>query len=225
VNKWKTIAIILLVLFLLASALGGHIQSQNIKLRNQVTGLQEQVITLKTQNETLETQNENLSVEIRDLKSEIEALREVINNLKDFFLPLNTFGTQTTVVKVIDGDTIEVDIDGTIYKVRYIGIDTPELNDKRAEFCALAQEATRYNQQLVEGETVWLEKDISETDLYGRLLRYVYVDGIFVNAELVSQGLAWAKTYEPDTKYWDYLEELEMEAKQAGRGIWAVQEE
>jgi endonuclease YncB( thermonuclease family) len=214
----------ILALFLLAAGLGGYAQSQDIKLRNQVAGLQEQVITLETQNETLETQKENLSVEIRELKSEIAALKEVIDNLKDFFFPLNTFGTQATVVRVIDGDTIEVDIDGTICKVRYIGIDAPELGDERPEFSTLAQEAARVNKQLVEGEIVWLEKDISETDLYGRLLRYVYIDDTFVNAELVRQGLAWAKAYEPDTKYWDYLEELEAEARQAGRGIWALPE-
>jgi len=129
--------------------------------------------------------------------------------------------TAPLVTRVIDGDTIEVNIAGTIYKVRYIGIDTPELDDKRPEFGALAQEATRYNRQLVAGKTVRLEKDISETDKYGRLLRYVYIGDIFVNAELVRQGLAWVKVYEPDTKYQDYLEELEAEARQAGRGIWA----
>lgn len=126
------------------------------------------------------------------------------------------------VTRVIDGDTIEVDIAGTIYKVRYIGIDTPELNDKRPEFCALAQKATRYNRQLVAGKTVRLEKDVSETDRYGRLLRYVYVGDIFINAELVRQGLAWVKVYEPDTKYQDYLEEMEAEAKQDGFGIWGL---
>ena len=124
------------------------------------------------------------------------------------------------VVRVIDGDTIEVSISGTIYKVRYIGIDTPELDDERPEFCALAQEATRYNRQLVEGENVRLEKDVSETDKYGRLLRYVYVENTFVNAELVRQGLAWAKTYEPDTKYQGTLEEAEAEARQDKIGIW-----
>ncbi len=124
------------------------------------------------------------------------------------------------VTRVIDGDTIEVDIDGTIYKVRYIGIDAPELDDERPEFCALAQEATRYNRQLVEGKTVRLEKDISETDRYGRLLRYVYVDDTFVNAELVRQGLAWVKVYEPDTKYQDILEEAEAEAREHKIGIW-----
>ncbi len=130
--------------------------------------------------------------------------------------------TAPLVTRVIDGDTIEVDIAGAIYKVRYIGIDTPEPDDKRPEFCALAQEATRYNRQLVEGKPVRLEKDVSETDQYGRLLRYVYVGDTLVNAELVRQGLAWAKAYHPDTKYQDYLEELEEEARQAGRGIWAL---
>ena len=147
-----------------------------------------------------------------------------LSSILVLFLLALAFGciapTAPLVTRVIDGDTIEVDIDGTIYKVRYIGIDAPELDDKRPEFCALAQEATRYNRQLVEGKTIRLEKDISETDKYERLLRYVYVDDIFVNAELVRQGLAWAKVYEPDTKYQDYLEELEAEAKQAGRGLW-----
>ncbi len=126
------------------------------------------------------------------------------------------------VTRVIDGDTIEVNIAGAVYRVRYIGIDAPELDDERAEFCALAQEATRYNRQLVEGKTIRLEKDISETDQYGRLLRYVCVGDTFINAELVRQGLAWAKVYEPDTKYQHYLEEMEAEAKQAGRGLWAL---
>jgi len=126
------------------------------------------------------------------------------------------------VTRVIDGDTIEVDIDGIIYKVRYIGIDTPELDDEQAELCALAQEATRYNRQLVEGKTVRLEKDISETDRYERLLRYVYVDDTFVNAELVRQGLAWAEAYEPDIKYQDTLEKAEAEARQDKIGIWTT---
>ena len=80
-------------------------------------------------------------------------------------------GNPTTplVIRVIDGDTIEVNIAGESYKVRYIGIDTPELDDERAEFCALAQEATRYNRQLVEGKTIRLERDISESDRYGRI--------------------------------------------------------
>jgi micrococcal nuclease len=119
------------------------------------------------------------------------------------------------VTRVIDGDTIA--IEGG-YRVRYIGIDTPEMGPEPEAF---ALEALAANQKLVAGRIVRLEKDVSETDKYGRLLRYVYVDDIFVNAELVKQGLAQAKAYPPDIKYQDYLGELEAEAKRSGEGMWA----
>jgi micrococcal nuclease len=119
------------------------------------------------------------------------------------------------VTRVIDGDTIV--IEGG-YRVRYIGIDTPEIYP---EVEAFGIEAWQVNRQLVEGKEVRLERDISEVDKYGRLLRYVYVDDIFVNAELVRLGLAEAKAYPPDIKYQDYLEQMEREAKLAGRGMWA----
>jgi len=227
-NRWKVTVVILLVWLLVATGIWVYLQSQNIEQRNQIIALQEQVatleeqvITLEEQVVTLENQNENLLVEIDDLKSQIEVLRKRLDNLKDYLPFLDISEMEATVVRVIDGDTIEVDIIGVRYKVRYIGLDTPELDDERPEYCALAQEATRLNRELVEGKTVRLEKDASGTDDFGRLLRYVYVDDIFVNAELVRQGLAWAEPYEPDTKYQDYLEELEAEARQAGRGLWA----
>jgi micrococcal nuclease len=115
------------------------------------------------------------------------------------------------VTRVVDGDTII--IEGN-YRVRYIGIDTPEMGE------AFGLEAWQANRELVEGKVVHLERDVSETDKYGRLLRYVYVDDILVNAELVRAGLADAKAYPPDTKHQDYLEKLEQEARQAGRGMW-----
>ena len=119
------------------------------------------------------------------------------------------------VTQVIDGDTII--IEGG-YRIRYIGIDTPEIHP---ELEVYGKEALQANRKLVEDKMVRLERDVSETDRYGRLLRYVYVDNIFVNAELVRQGLAQAKAYPPDIKYQDYLEKLETEARQAGRGMWA----
>ena len=119
------------------------------------------------------------------------------------------------VTQVIDGDTVI--IEGG-YRVRYIGIDTPEIYPQREAF---GREAWQANRRLVEGKEVRLERDVSETDKYGRLLRYVYVDDTFVNAELVKQGLAWAKAYPPDTKYQDYLQRMEAEARGAGRGMWA----
>lgn len=119
------------------------------------------------------------------------------------------------VIDVIDGDTII--IEGG-YRVRYIGIDTPEVHP-RVE--AYGIEAWQVNRQLVEGKLVRLERDVSETDRYNRLLRYVYVDSVFVNAELVRAGLARARAYPPDTRYQDYLEKMEAEARRDGRGIWS----
>jgi len=119
------------------------------------------------------------------------------------------------VIQVIDGDTII--IEGG-YRVRYIGIDTPEVYPDAEAF---GVEAWQANRKLVEGKEVRLERDVSETDKYGRLLRYVYVDDVLVNAELVKQGFARAKAYPPDTKYQDYLAEMEAEARDAGRGMWA----
>ena len=119
------------------------------------------------------------------------------------------------VIEVIDGDTIT--IEGG-QQVRYIGIDTPETYPEPQDF---GIEAWQANRRLVEGKRVRLEKDISETDRHGRLLRYVFVNDTFVNAELVKEGLAEAITYSPDTKYQDQLEQMEAEAREAGRGMWA----
>ncbi len=135
-------------------------------------------------------------------------------------LILTLFGCNTPpdnarVIEVIDGDTIT--IEGG-FKVRYIGIDTPELYPQEEP---LAREAWQANRTLVEGKKVKLERDISETDRYGRLLRYVYVDSKFVNAELVKLGLAEAKAYPPDTRYQSFLEELETEARNKKLGIWS----
>lgn len=121
------------------------------------------------------------------------------------------------VVRVIDGDTIEVDIGGQTYRLRYIGIDAPESGDQ------LSTEATQANRDLVEGKTVYLESDASNTDRYDRLLRYVYLaDGTFVNAELVRRGLAIAKAYPPDTKYQRELDGLQDQAQAESLGLWAA---
>ncbi len=121
---------------------------------------------------------------------------------------------EVRVVRVIDGDTIEIEGGA---RVRYIGINTPEVFPQ-TEYYGL--EAWAKNIELVEQKTVTLEKDVSETDVYGRLLRYVYVDGLFVNAELVRLGYARAVPYPPDTKYQELLAQLEEEATEARRGLW-----
>ena len=84
------------------------------------------------------------------------------------------------------------------------------------------REASAFNKQLVEGKTVRLEKDVSETDRYGRLLRYVFVGDLFVNAELVRQGFAQVVTYPPDVKYVDLYLQFQRKAREANRGLWGA---
>lgn len=125
-------------------------------------------------------------------------------------------GDHGIVIDVIDGDTVDVDINGEVYRVRYIGVDTPERGDF---YYAEAQSA---NADLVLDQEVILVIDVSETDQFGRLLRYVYLtDGTFVNAELVRQGYARQATFPPDVANADYFTELEREARDSGMGLWA----
>ena len=126
------------------------------------------------------------------------------------------------VKRVIDGDTIELD-DGQ--KVRYIGIDAPEEGGAAKPGC-FGPEAADYNKTLVEGKLVRLEKDASQIDKYGRLLRYLYVPGpegeIFVNLELVRQGFARAAAYPPDIKYQNIFDGAQSGARQNSRGLWSA---
>jgi micrococcal nuclease len=116
------------------------------------------------------------------------------------------------VTRVIDGDTIE--IEGG-YRVRYIGIDTPERDE------SYYWEALQANRDLVEGKKVWLEKDVEDRDRYDRLLRYVWVDNTMVNAELVRLGYAYSYAYPPNLKYQTYLLQMEKEAREHKRGLWS----
>lgn len=127
---------------------------------------------------------------------------------------------EATVVRVVDGDTIVVHIEGHQYTVRYIGVDTPETVKPNTPVQCFGQEASRRNRELVEGKKVRLEKDVSETDRFGRLLRYVYVDGRMVNAVLVEEGYAQVSTFPPDVKYQEEFLRLQREARDAGRGLW-----
>jgi len=101
-----------------------------------------------------------------------------------------------TLLDVIDGDSIRVVIQGSIFEVRYIGIDTPEYNSDQRQ---AAVEAAEENKKILSNSLVYLFKDQSETDKYGRLLRYVISNDKFINLELVRSGHAQVKKYYPDT--------------------------
>ncbi len=126
------------------------------------------------------------------------------------------------VTRVIDGDTIDVSTGGQVKRVRYIGVNTPETVDPRVGVECFGREASAANKAMVEGKTVYLEKDVSETDSFGRLLRYVFTADAFVNAELVAQGFAYSTAYPPDVKYQGTFEGLQQDARAAGRGLWGA---
>lgn len=121
------------------------------------------------------------------------------------------------VVKVIDGDTVILESGKT---VRYIGIDTPEVHHPKKKIQCFAKEAKEANEQLVLGKFVRLEKDVSETDRYGRLLRYVYVEDLFVNEHLLKEGFALLATFPPDVKYVDLLQKAQEEARKNNKGLY-----
>lgn len=123
-----------------------------------------------------------------------------------------------TVKRVIDGDTIEL---ASGEKVRYIGVDTPEKVSPTVSTQCFADEASRYNQSLVEGKNVTLSQDTSARDRYGRLLAYVYLeDGRFLNEELVKNGYAFSSAYPPDIANQRVLEQAQESARSQSLGLW-----
>lgn len=125
-------------------------------------------------------------------------------------------GQAAFVQSVVDGDTIRVMIDGVEFTVRYILVNTPERGE------TFYGEATEANEALVSSQNVILVKDVSETDRYGRLLRYVYLeDGTFVNHEMVRQGWAQVSTFPPDVRKEPELRAAQRQAMAADAGIWS----
>jgi len=126
------------------------------------------------------------------------------------------------VVRVIDGDTIEVCcIADRPEKVRYIGVNAPETKHPTKGVEAFGMEAAASNKMRVAGKTVRLEFDMQRRDRHDRLLAYVYLeDGTFVNAWLVEQGYAQVMTIPPNVKHQELFLKLQREAREAGRGLW-----
>lgn len=131
-------------------------------------------------------------------------------------------GLSGTVTRVVDGDTIHVDLGGTDATVRYIGIDTPESVKPGTPVQCFAERASARNAALVRGAAVRLRFDVERRDRYGRLLAYVYRadDGTFVNAALVRGGYARTLTIPPDVRYAARFARLQRQAREARRGLW-----
>lgn len=123
------------------------------------------------------------------------------------------------VTRVIDGDTIEI---AGGERVRYIGIDTPETVSPRKPIQCFGKEASQRNTELVLGKNVRLVSDVRDRDQYGRLLRYVYVDDLFINRELIAEGYARIETIPPDVAHAKEFLAAERDARATRRGLWAA---
>ncbi|TFH18800.1 MAG: thermonuclease [Acidimicrobiales bacterium] len=131
-----------------------------------------------------------------------------------------------TVAHVVDGDTIDVQIGEREERVRLIGIDTPETKKPNSPIECFGPEASAFTASLLPiGTRVRIERDLVGRDDYGRLLGYVYLDGIdgtFVNMEIIRQGYATPLTIEPNSTYAREFAQAATDAEAAGLGLWTA---
>jgi micrococcal nuclease len=125
-----------------------------------------------------------------------------------------------TVVRAVDGDTVEARIGDRVEDVRYIGVDTPETVKPGTPVQCFGHRASDFDRRLVEGRRVRLVFGVERRDVYGRLLAYVYIGHRFVNAELVRRGFARTLAIPPNTLHRALFRRLELGAARAGRGLW-----
>lgn len=126
------------------------------------------------------------------------------------------------VTRVLDGDTIEVRLDGELEDIRYIGVDTPETVDPDAPVGCFGPRASRFNHRLLAGRRVRLVFGVERRDAYGRLLSYVHLGPRFVNAELLRRGFARTLTIAPNDRFAERFKRLEIAAARTGKGLWSA---
>lgn len=126
------------------------------------------------------------------------------------------------VVRKIDGDTIEVRLNGHLETVRYIGVDTPETVKPGTPVQCFGERASHFDGRLVEHRRVRLVVGVEPRDVYGRLLAYVYLGNLFVNAELVRRGFARTLTIPPNDRFAERFARLQTAAARAGKGLWGT---
>jgi micrococcal nuclease len=127
------------------------------------------------------------------------------------------------VSRVVDGDTVDVERDGVVTRVRLIGVNTPETVDPRKEVECFGVEASDYTKKEIEGENVSLEGDDTQStyDKYGRLLAYIYnEENEMLNRKLIGNGYAYEYTYDAPYKYQKEFKSLQDFAKNEKRGLW-----
>ncbi len=132
--------------------------------------------------------------------------------------------TNGSILRVIDGDTVDIDFDGTEERVRLIGIDTPETKKPNSPIECFGPEASAFTKTLLaRGTTVLVVRDVEARDDYGRLLGYIYRsdDGLFVNLEIVAKGYAQPLTIPPNVNFAEDFVEAARLAEAADIGLWS----
>ena len=158
----------------------------------------------------------------RALAQSADLLAALLDEIGDVSRPSAAPGTDTeqvVVARVLDGETVVL---GDDRRVRYLGIDTPELKGHFGQPEPFAEEVAEANRNRVEGQRVWLVRDVSDEDESGYLLRYVLADERCAGVELVRAGLARALPLYPDLSRADEILGAEKEARQAQRGLWSA---
>lgn len=129
---------------------------------------------------------------------------------------------QYKVLRVVDGDTLVIEMDNKEERVRLIGVDTPEsVHPDASKNVEAGKIASEFTKSRLEGEYIELEFDVQERDRYGRLLAYVWHEGEMFNKVLLREGYAQVATFPPNVRYVEEFTQLEKEARDAKRGLWA----
>lgn len=171
------------------------------------------------------TELENITpTEIRDLKSEISITPTIVPTaIPTKIVEASKSSELVKVTKIVDGDTIKVEINNQIETVRLIGIDTPETKDPRKTVQCFGKEASEKTKELLENKMVRLEADSTQTDRdkYSRLLRYIYLtDGTFINKKLIEEGFAFEYTYQIPYLYQEEFKAAQKLAETNNLGLW-----
>ena len=185
-----------------------------------------------TSNKLVESDNKDKIIESVENNNNQDTKEDVKEDEEPEKEELNLELVEAEVTKHIDGDTVHVTLkDGKVLKLRMIGVDTPETvhPSKPVEF--YGKEASNFTKGKLLGKTVYLEKDVSDTDKYDRALRYIWLEkpteinkeeikNKMFNGMLVAEGYANVSTFPPDVKYQEYFIELEREAREQNLGLW-----
>ncbi len=132
------------------------------------------------------------------------------------------FGEYATVTRVVDGDTIIANINGTDYRVRFIGMDTPETVHPEKPVEPYGPEASMFTESMLNNKKVFLEYDVQHFDRFDRVLAYIWVDDLMINEQLVKEGLAFVTTYPPNVKYVERFLDAQKHAQEQKINIWSI---